>query len=121
MRLFASNSLQIAVIVLFFARSAVAQKTDTVSTFTVSGYVDVYYAHYTDSVAFDKPERFPTVSARNDAPSLNILRLSVDYAGEKIRATGVLHYGDIANFIWPRPYNNVMEAHMGIKLLPKVW
>lgn len=90
-------------------------------TYSLSAYVDVYYAHYTDSVGPGSFQKFGTVSPRNNTPSLNTAQLSFQYNADKIRTMVALHYGDIASSSWSSTYNNVMEAHVGIRLLKKLW
>src|SRR5580692_8853510 len=77
-----------------------AQKVDTVSTFSITGYVDAYYAYYSDSVGPGKFQKFPTVSPRSNSPSLNTAQLSFQYNADKIRATAIFHFGDIAAATW---------------------
>ncbi|HEX7412714.1 MAG TPA: outer membrane beta-barrel protein [Bacteroidia bacterium] len=104
------------------ARAATeAEQHEKVSPLTISGYVDAYYAYYTDSVkgAFQK---FPTTSARSNSLGLNIAMVTVRYASEKVRATVSIHYGDIVQSSWATvPFNFLQEAHIGIRLHKKVW
>jgi len=109
-------------IFLSLSFGGLAQKIDTISTYSIVGYVDAYYAYYTDSVGTGNYQKFPTVSARSNSPSLNIAMLSFLYNADKIRATAVFHFGDITAATWaPAPYNNVMEAHVGFKVYSKLW
>ena len=98
-----------------------AQKVDTVSSFSITGYIDAYYAYSTDSVGAGNYQKFPTVSPLSNSPGLNIAQVSVQYTGQKIRAVGTFHYGDIANSVWANPYNNIQEAHIGFKVCNKLW
>jgi len=98
-----------------------AQVIDTVSTFSMTGYVDAYYGYYTDSVGPKNDQKFAVVSPRSNAPSINTAQLSMQYNADKIRAMCVFHFGDIANDAWPHPYNNIMEAHIGVKIYSKLW
>ena len=99
-----------------------AQKLDTVSTFSITGYVDGYYAYYSDSVGPGKIQKFGSTSPRSNSPSLNIAQLTMQYNGDKIRGTVALHFGDIPAATWaPAPYNNLMEAHVGVKIYSKLW
>ena len=97
-----------------------AQVVDTLSTFTISGYVDAYYAHYTDD-STGKFQKFPTVSPRNDQIGLNTAQLTFDYKSDKVRGTAAFHFGDIQAATWSPTYPYVMEAHAGIKLLKNLW
>jgi Putative beta-barrel porin-2, OmpL-like. bbp2 len=99
-----------------------AQKLDTVSTFSITAYLDAYYAYYTDSVGTGNFQKFPSVSPRSNNPSLNTVQLAVQYNAEKVRGMAVLHFGDIAASTWsPAPYNHLMEAHVGFKVFSKLW
>jgi len=99
-----------------------AQKLDTVSTFSITGYVDAYYAYYSDSVGPGKIQKFVSTSPRSNSPSLNIAQLTMQYNADKIRGTVALHFGDIPAATWaPAPYNNLMEAHVGVKIYSKLW
>ena len=99
-----------------------AQKLDTVSTFSITGYVDGYYAYYSDSVGPGKIQKFGSTSPRSNSPSLNIAQLTMQYNADKIRGTVALHFGDIPAATWaPAPYNNLMEAHLGVKIYSKLW
>jgi len=98
-----------------------AQKIDTISTLSVTAYIDAYYAHYTDSVGPGNFQKFPDASPRNNAPSLNIASLAMQYNSDKVRAAFVLNYGDIATAVFPHPYNNILEAHVGFKVYSKLW
>src|SRR6478672_11560988 len=71
--------------------SAVAEP----SKFKVSGYVDAYYAYYTDSVGTGNFQKFPSVSPRSNQFGLNTALISFQYDAQKLRAIVTLHYGDI--------------------------
>ena len=104
------------------SQRAHAQKLDTVSTFSITGYVDGYYAYYSDSVGPGKIQKFGSTSPRSNSPSLNIAQLTMQYNADKIRGTVALHFGDIPAATWaPAPYNNLMEAHVGVKIYSKLW
>lgn len=109
-------------IFLFASVHCRCQKIDTVSTFSLTAYLDAYYAYYTDSVGTGNFQKFPSVSPRSDNPSLNIAQISMQYNADKIRGAAVLHFGDIPAATWaPEPYNHIMEAHIGFKIYSKLW
>lgn len=113
-----------AIVFIFYVLSfhqGLAQKLDTFSTLSMTGYVDGYYAYYTDSVGPGNFQKFPTASPRSNSPSLNIAMLSFLYNAEKIRAAAVFHAGDIPTATWALPYRNIMEAHVGFKIYSKLW
>ncbi|HET6991341.1 MAG TPA: outer membrane beta-barrel protein, partial [Bacteroidia bacterium] len=88
-----------------------------------SGYVDAYYAYYTDSVGTGNYQQFPSISPRSNAFGLNTAMLTAQYDGEKVRGVVTLHYGDIARCAWSSTFNPVMEAHVGVRLCKnnKLW
>src|SRR5438105_896773 len=107
--------LALALFLLFSAKIK-AEIKDTANHITITGYVDVYYAYYTDSVGTGKFQKFPSIAPRSNAFGLNTFQVNMEYNGDKVRAMGVLHYGDIPLSTWSPLFNNIMEAHAGIKL-----
>lgn len=89
--------------------------------FKISGYVDAYYAYYTDSAGINDFQKFPSVSPRSSQFGLNTAQVSVEYNAEKVRGIVTLHFGDIAKCAWSSAYNNIMEAHAGFRLCKKLW
>jgi hypothetical protein len=106
-------------LVIFSSATCSAQIKD--SLFRITGYVDAYYAYYTDSVGKDEFQKFPSVSPRSQQFGLNTAQINLQYDAEKVRALVVLHYGDIAGSAWSSTFNNIMEAHAGVKLGKKFW
>jgi hypothetical protein len=94
-----------------------------VPAFKISGYVDAYYAYYTDSVGTGNYQRFPSVSPRSNTFGLNTALLTAQYDGEKVRGVVTLHYGDIPRSAWSPLFNPIMEAHVGFRLCKnnKLW
>jgi hypothetical protein len=116
------SCLIVSVVFLFFSVHGFSQKVDTVSTFSLTAYLDAYYAYYTDSVGSGNFQKFPSVSPRSNSPSLNIAQIAMQYNADKVRATAVLHFGDIPASVWAaEPYNHIMEAHVGFKVYSKLW
>jgi hypothetical protein len=102
--------------------STVLQKIiDVVPGLKISGYVDVYYAYYTDSVGTNNYQKFPVISPKSNAFGLNILQLTAQYSSEKVRATGTIHYGDIPASAWSPVFNMIQEANAGVRLTKKLW
>jgi hypothetical protein len=98
-----------------------APKVETVATYSLSGYIDVYYAQYSDSVGPGNFQKFPSLSPRSNSPSLNTAMLTFQYNADKIRTQIALQYGDIASSTWAPTYGPVMEAHAGVKICKKLW
>src|SRR4051812_14929920 len=116
MSIFSKKKSLVIILMLgcLYANESRAQKIDTVSTFAIAGYLDAYYAYYTDSVSPGGIVKFPSISPRNNSPSLNTFQLSFLYNAEKVRGAAVFHFGDIAAATWAaEPYNHIMEAHVG--------
>ena len=107
-------------IVFSFAGTVFAQTKDSTAKLTFSGYVDAYYAYYTDSVGVGNYEQFPSISPR-DGFGLNTAMISAQYDAEKVRGIISLHYGDIAKSAWSSSFQNIMEAHAGVRLFKKLW
>lgn len=89
----------------------------------ISGYVDVYYAHYTDSGSTNNfQKKFPTVSPRSNQFGLNVAMITAKYSGEKVRGIATVHYGDIPLSSWsPGGFNFLQEANVGIRLHKTLW
>jgi len=113
--------LSTSVLVNIYSNITKAQQIDTVSTWSLSAYVDAYYAYYTDSVGIGKYQKFPTVSPRSNSIGINVFQIAAQYDGEKVRAMAVLHFGDIPNSSWSATYNAIEEAHAGIKIFKTLW
>jgi len=115
-----ANIITLALI-LFFTNACEAQQIDTISTFSITAYVDAYYAHYRDSVGPGNYQKFASISPRSNSVSLNTAQISFQYNAEKVRATAVFQYGDLANSAWAPPYTNIQEAHIGFRVYSKLW
>jgi hypothetical protein len=115
--------IPLALILLFslLTFSASAQKTDSLSHFSLEGYADAYYAYYTDSVGPGNFQKFPTISPRSNSFGLNILQFAAKYDGPKVRAAATLHFGDIPLSAWSTTYNFIQQAYAGVKLSKKLW
>jgi hypothetical protein len=97
-----------------------APKVD-LAAIKISGYVDGYYAYYTDSVGVGNFQKFPSTSPRSNQFGLNTAVLNFQYDGEKVRGIVTLHFGDIPKATWSGTYTNIMEAHAGVRLRKKLW
>jgi hypothetical protein len=109
----------------FFAACSIfrasAQTTDSTSKFTFNGYVDAYYAYYTDSVGTGNFQKFGTISPRSNQFGLNTLVLTGQYDASKVRAFAAVHFGDIPRVAWSTTYNSIFEAHAGVRLVKNLW
>ena len=109
------------VVSLFSTVNCFSQSQDSSAKINFSGYVDAYYAFYTDSVGMNNYQQFPSVDPRSKTFGLNTAMITAQYDAEKVRAVITLHYGDIAKCAWSPAFNNIMEAHASIRLVKKVW
>ena len=98
-----------------------SQANDSTSHFSLSAYVDAYYASYNDSLGTGSYQQFPSVSPRSNTFGLNTAMLTVQYDAKKVRGIATFHYGDIARSAWSPLFNNIMEAHAGVRLCKKLW
>jgi len=106
---------------LFKPVCVLAQSSDTTGSWSLSAYADAYYALYSDSVGVGNFQKFPTVSPRSNSFGINAVQLSAQYDGPRVRATVIVHAGDIPISSWSSKYNAIQEAHVGIKLFKKLW
>lgn len=97
------------------------QNQDSTSKIIISGYIDTYYAFYSDSLGTNEFQKFPTVSPRSNQFGLNIAMVSAKYNADKIRGVVTLQYGDIPMSAWSANYNVIQEAHIGVRLCKKLW
>ncbi|MGP8216211.1 MAG: outer membrane beta-barrel protein [Bacteroidia bacterium] len=100
--------------------SAAAQK-DSSSTIKIGGYIDTYFATYSDSVGAGKYQKFAAISPRNDNFGINVAQVSMQYNSPILRSTITLHSGDLPNAAWSPVYNFIQEANAGIALTKKLW
>jgi len=106
--------------ILFTSANTSAQTKDS-TALKVTGYVDAYYAYYSDSVGVKEFQKFPSVSPRSKQFGLNTAQVTVQYDGEKTRGLVTLHYGDIPVSAWSGTFNSIMEAHAGVRLCKTIW
>jgi hypothetical protein len=121
------NILLCGAFVFLFHSASTAQTADSTLTadstakISLSYYVDAYYAYYTDSMAVNQFQEFPSVSPRSNQFGLNTAMVTAQYDAGKVRALVTLHYGDIPVSAWSSIYNPVMEAHAGVRICKKLW
>ena len=116
-------------IFIFFNCKAYSQEKDSNAenikpappSFKISGYVDVYYAQYTDSVGTGHYQKFPVISPKSNVFGLNILQLTAQYSADRVRAIATIHYGDIPTSAWSPAFNMIQEANAGVRLTKRVW
>ena len=94
---------------------------DSAASIEITGYVDTYYALYSDSIPLDSYQKFPTVSPRNNQFGLNIAQVSARYQSNRFRGVMTLFMGDIPNSSWSPRFNFIQEANAGFKLSKNLW
>ncbi|HSY75376.1 MAG TPA: outer membrane beta-barrel protein, partial [Bacteroidia bacterium] len=99
---------------------SIAQKDSAVS-FKIGGYVDAYYAAYTDSVGSGKLQKFPAISPHSNSFGVNIAQATMRYNSYKLRSTVTLQAGDMPSAAWSPVYNFIQEANVGVKLCKTLW
>ena len=109
-----------ALIILFSMRSF-SQTKDSAFAFKISGYVDVYYANFTDSVGTNMYQKFPDVSPKSNIFGLNIAQLTGQFTSQKARAIITFHYGDLPASAWSPVFNMIQEANAGLRITKKIW
>jgi hypothetical protein len=87
----------------------------------ISGYVDAYYAYYTDSLGPNDYQKFPSISPRSNRFGLNMAMITASYDADKVRGVVSMHFGDVAKSAWSANYNPIMEAHAGVRLIKNLW
>ena len=92
-----------------------------VSNWSFGGYVDTYYALYTDSIDAGEPQQFPGISPTSNSISINTALISGEYKSENTRAKLSFIYGNIPLYSLPNKFNNIYEAYVGTKLCKNLW
>jgi hypothetical protein len=108
---------------LVFRDSKFINSSDSLSdpVLKIDAYVSLYYAYYDDEITNGGFVQFPTMAPRNQQFGLNMGLLNVNYKNQKVRGNLGLHFGDIAQTVWPRDFNMIQEANAGVKLLKGLW
>ncbi|TNF47587.1 MAG: hypothetical protein EP305_07480 [Bacteroidetes bacterium] len=94
---------------------------DTTGSLEITGYIDTYYAWYSDSMGTSDFSLFPTISPRKSQVGLNMIQLSAKYESKNLRGTATLFGGDCPRAAWSGQYNFVQEANVGFRVYKKLW
>lgn len=94
---------------------------DSSGHFSFSGYIDTYYAYYTDSLGPHDITRFPTIAPRNNQVGLNMAQASARYISNNLRGTITVFAGDCPITSWSPQLNFIQEANAGFRILPRLW
>lgn len=94
---------------------------DTTASLVFSGYIDTYYAGYTDTVGPGGFSKFPTSAPRNNQFGLNMVQFGVKYQAKRFRGTTTLFFGDTPKSAWSPHFNFIQEAHLGFRIAGNFW
>ena len=97
------------------------QEYDSTGKWQVNGYMDTYYAAYSDTSNANGFQKFPTISPRNRQVGLNMIQLSAKYTSSIFRSTMTLFGGDCPNAAWSTDYRFIQEANLGFNVHRKWW
>jgi hypothetical protein len=94
---------------------------DTTGKVIFSGYLDTYYAGYSDTSNSQGYQKFPTAAPRNNQFGINILQISARYQSSKFRGVTTLFYGDSPQSAWSPYLNLIQEANLGFQITKHLW
>ncbi len=94
---------------------------DTTGKITLSGYIDTYYAGYTDTANADGFQKFPTAAPRSGQFGLNIVQVSAKYQSSRFRGVTTLFFGDTPQSSWSPYLNMIQEANIGFHIAKNIW
>ncbi|SNS69540.1 Putative beta-barrel porin-2, OmpL-like. bbp2 [Ekhidna lutea] len=96
-----------------------AQNDTTIIELT--GYIDTYYASYSNKLATGEMQPYITVAPRDNQFGLNIAEIGATYNTGEVRGTFVIQYGDIAEATWSERFKTIQEAWVGVEITEGVW
>src|SRR6185295_13901862 len=77
-----------------FSQDTLKQEPPRHDSVSFSGYVDAYYALYSDSIGLNDYQKFTSVSPRSNQFGLNVAMFTAKYFSKDVRGQFTLHYGD---------------------------
>jgi hypothetical protein len=98
-----------------------SQEYDSTGKVTLSGYIDTYYAFYTDTAGPGGFQKFPTAAPRSNQFGINILQISAKYQSEKLRGVATVFFGDCPQSAWSPHLNLIQEANAGFRVAGRLW
>jgi hypothetical protein len=87
----------------------------------LTGYIDTYYASYSNKLAPDEMQPYITVGPRDNQFGLNIAEIGATYNTGAVRGTFVIQYGDIAEATWSDRFKTIQEAWVGMEVSDGLW
>lgn len=95
-------------------------KAQDFTKFSLSGYVDTYYA-WDDDKNGNSVRQFSSTVPYREEFRLSIAQVSVKYNDTKVHGALTLHYGDIPTINWPANQQFVQEAYAGFSPAKNLW
>lgn len=110
-------------IIGIFSASQIYAQDDKKNQFTLAltGYVDAYYAYFTNEMESNALQPYTTVSPRSERFGLNVAQIGLSYNADKVRGNVILHWGDIPRATWSEEFTNIQEANIGVRLAENWW
>ncbi|WP_420315776.1 outer membrane beta-barrel protein [Ekhidna sp.] len=108
-----------AAVCLLLFNHAVAQNDST--KIELTGYIDTYYASYSNKLGPDELQPYVTVAPRDNQFGLNIAEIGATYNTGEVRGTFVIQYGDIAEATWSERFRTIQEAWVGLEVTEGLW
>ena len=108
----------ILILTLLFAAQFI--KSQDFTKFSISGYVDTYYA-WDDDKNGNPIRQFSSTVPYREEFRLNIAQVSLKYNDAKVRGMLTLHYGDIPSVNWPQNQQFIQEAFAGFSPAKNLW
>ncbi len=96
-------------------------EVDTSGKIEFLGYVDAYYATYSDTASMGAFQKIPTVSPRSNSFGINIAQATVKYYSAHFRSIATVFIGDVEKSAWSPIYSSIQEANVGFRLRKKLW
>ncbi len=106
---------------LFATSWTTAQSDSTKHQLTFSGYTDVYFAAFSDSLGANALQQFTTVSPRAQRFGVNTAQIGAHYTSDRLRGNLIIHYGDIAEATWSTEFPFLQAANVGFRLTEGLW
>ncbi len=95
-------------------------KAQDFTKFSLSGYVDTYYA-WDDDKNGNSVRQFSSTVPYREEFRLSIAQVSLKYNDTKVHGALTLHYGDIPTINWPANQQFVQEAYAGFSPSKDLW
>ncbi len=111
----------LGVLIFLFSIQAHSQNNDSTAAFKLSGYVDAYYALYSDSVGNNNYQQFPDICPKSNVFGINVAQLTGQYTSKRARAVATFHFGDTPTSAWSPVFNIIQEANAGLRICDKLW